>query len=229
MRYYCSESKNSKTIVERFIEMCETRKQIFLAGPKGSEFNLLLKEYCDSFKADPSIMINLQITMMEESVVSDVMTLLSTRQQPSIVAIETRANFDEVNEKRLLRFLNNPSLSNVRFFVLMEDFDPFDENNPYPEAVTKRAKESLFMLPPLRERLADVSYFAVQLLNHGDKPNTLKFAKDAIELMLSYTWPGNYEELANVISVLLVGGNKNGVISRRRLEETINLSRTTPI
>ena len=232
MRYYCSQSDNSKLIVERFIQMCETHDQVFLAGPKGSEFTVLLKEYCGSFDADPNTMINLQITMMEESVMNDVLDLLGKRAYPSIVAVDTRGNFNEVTEKRLLRFLKNPSLSNVRYIVLMEDFDPFDENNPYTPAITELAKESLFMLPPLKDRLADVAYFTAQLLdekNPGAAGVPFRLAKDAIELVLSYDWPGNYEELAHVMNVLTTAGARNGIISRDRLEETINLSRTAPI
>lgn len=232
MQYYCSQSDNSKLIVERFIQMCEAHEQVFLAGPKGSEFTLLLKEYCGSFNADPSTIINLQITMMEESVVNDVLELLGKREFPSIIAIDARGNFNEITEKRLLRFLDNPSLSNVRYIILMEDFDPFDENNPYTPAITERAKESLFMLPPLKDRLADVAFFTAQLLEEKDSGAVsvpFRLAKDAIELVLSYDWPGNYEELSHVMGVLTAGGVRNGIISHDRLEETINLSRTAPI
>ena len=233
MRYFCSESNNSKLIVERFIEMCEANEQVFLAGPKGSEFSLLLKEYCASFETDPSVIVTLQVTMMEESTVEEVMEIVGKRQRPSIMVVETRGNLDEISEKRLLRFLDNPSVTNLRYIIILEDFDPFDPDNPYSQAITERAKESLFMVPPLKERLADVSFFAAQILSGADESvpvsQPLKFAKDAIELMLSYPWPGNYEELAGAMRVLAMGGARNGIISRARLEETINLSRTKPI
>lgn len=233
MRYFCSESNNSKLIVERFIEMCESNEQVFLAGPKGSEFSLLLKEYCASFETDPSVIVTLQVTMMEESTVDEVMEIVGKRQRPSLMVVETRGNLDEISEKRLLRFLDNPSVTNLRYIIILEDFDPFDPNNPYSQAITERAKESLFMVPPLKERLADVSFFAAQILSGADElvpvSQPLKFAKDAIELMLSYPWPGNYEELAGAMRVLAMGGARNGIISHARLEETINLSRTRPI
>ena len=233
MRYFCSESKNSQLIIGRFIEMCEANEQVFLTGPKGSEFNLLLKEYCASFETDPSVLLTLQVTMMEESTVNEALEIVGKKQRPSIVVIETRGNFDEISEKRLLRFLDNPPIRNMRYIILLEDFDPFDPGSSYSPAIVERAKESLFMVPPLKERLADVSFFATEILGGSDQSihiaQPLKFAKDAIELMLSYSWPGNYEELAGAMRVLAVGGAKNGIISRARLEETINLSRTKPI
>lgn len=233
MRFYCSESKNSKLIIERFIHLCETRDQVYLAGPKGSEFILLLKEYYNSFDANADALINLQVSMLDETVVGEVLSMLSDREHPGLIAIDTRGNYSNITEAILLRFLDKPAFTNVRIFILLEDMDPFEETNPYSAVLTERAKESLFILPPLKERLADVAHFSMQLLREYEAVagigNPLEFDSAATDLLLSYPWPGNYEELSHVIKVIVMAGVKGGLITRNRLEESIGLMRTSPL
>ncbi|HET9838968.1 MAG TPA: sigma 54-interacting transcriptional regulator [Candidatus Angelobacter sp.] len=52
-------------------------------------------------------------------------------------------------------------------------------------------------LPPLRERPEDVLGIAQQVL-HQHYPES-SFSQDAVEALLSYSWPGNIRELKNII------------------------------
>ena len=74
-------------------------------------------------------------------------------------------------------------------------------------------------LPPLRERVVDISMLTEYFLKHfgGSNPPTL--TADASAALESYTWPGNVRELRNVIerAVLLASG---GVITRNDLPIT---------
>lgn len=57
-------------------------------------------------------------------------------------------------------------------------------------------------LPPLRDRLDDISELADHLLNRfrgKASPGKRHIAEDAITLLRSHVWPGNVRELANVI------------------------------
>ena len=48
-------------------------------------------------------------------------------------------------------------------------------------------------LPPLRERREDIAMLAKQFLKHG------RLRSDALELLATYSWPGNLRELRNAI------------------------------
>ena len=57
-------------------------------------------------------------------------------------------------------------------------------------------------LPPLRERRADIVLLAARFLKtlQGDPPHAVKgFAPDALEVLVSASWPGNVRQLQNVI------------------------------
>ncbi len=84
-------------------------------------------------------------------------------------------------------------------------------------------------LPPLRERGNDVivlaKYFLTKFCKELGKTNVIGFTEEALELMKSYTWPGNIRELINVIRKACVLSDKN-VIDVNDLDirfENINL------
>jgi PAS domain S-box-containing protein len=61
-------------------------------------------------------------------------------------------------------------------------------------------------VPPLRERKEDIPYLVEFFINHfNQKYKKKKFiTKETMNLLLSYTWPGNVREVANVIERLSV-------------------------
>ena len=79
-----------------------------------------------------------------------------------------------------------------------------------PELITEgRFREDLYyrlngisvIVPPLRERVADISplarHFAARFARKGTKP--LELAEDAVAALEAQTWPGNVRELRNVV------------------------------
>ena len=79
------------------------------------------------------------------------------------------------------------------------------------------------VLPPLRERVADIPLIAHHFLRQYGGANPPRLTEDAVEALQAYAWPGNVRELRNVIerAVLLATG---GVIRASDLP----LSRSAP-
>lgn len=68
-------------------------------------------------------------------------------------------------------------------------------------------------IPPLRERRNDIPLLALSFLKHfaGDMAKTISGISDeAMDILLSYQWPGNVREFQNVIerSVILCKGSE---------------------
>jgi two-component system nitrogen regulation response regulator NtrX len=64
-----------------------------------------------------------------------------------------------------------------------------------------------FLVPPLRERLQDISILARHFLNeysaaYGKKPREL--SETATDVLLRYPWPGNVRELRNLVERLVI-------------------------
>jgi DNA-binding NtrC family response regulator len=68
------------------------------------------------------------------------------------------------------------------------------------------------VIPPLRERVEDISLLALHFLDkfclENDRP-AMGFSPEAMRALKSYAWPGNVRELQNVVerAVALVSGN----------------------
>lgn len=72
----------------------------------------------------------------------------------------------------------------------------------FREDLYYRLQGFLIHLPPLRERGNDVILLANQLLQEvaGDNKLPIKrFSKEALEVLLKHTWPGNIRELKSVV------------------------------
>jgi two-component system nitrogen regulation response regulator NtrX len=62
-------------------------------------------------------------------------------------------------------------------------------------------------VPPLRERREDIPLLVTHFLQEFSLENGRRiktFARDAIDLLMSYAWPGNIRELKNVIERLVI-------------------------
>ena len=80
-------------------------------------------------------------------------------------------------------------------------------------------------IPPLRERREDISLLLSHFLDKFNKKNRLDlegFSDESIEIILSYSWPGNIRELKNMIERLVVL-KRNGRISPQDLPKNLRM------
>jgi hypothetical protein len=217
--------------VEGFQLMCETYPQVFLTGPQGSEFEVLLQEYVTHRSGEEGELVYLSAGILDETLLGDVIGMRPQGKDPTVIALKISSSIDLVSERQLLLFLENPAFKESKYVVCMEDFDPFTSECPYPETLRNRAKDSLFMIPYLNERLADVAHFTRVLMERNGPRGSERIAltPGAIDLLLTYPWPGNYHELKWTIEVLLAAPPRSRKISRERLEEVLVLGRTAPL
>ena len=70
------------------------------------------------------------------------------------------------------------------------------------------------VVPPLRERRADIPMLAYYFLNKFttamNKP-IKNISKEAMDFLVNYDWPGNVRELENAIERAVVVGKKNSI------------------
>ena len=88
------------------------------------------------------------------------------------------------------------------------------------------------LLPPLRDRLGDIA----ELSRHFAERAAIRFAlppsmpsPDDIQLLMSYSWPGNIRELAAVIDRAAILGNGRGLEVAKSLGVTTGPSDMSPM
>ena len=87
-----------------------------------------------------------------------------------------------------------------------------------------RLNGACLRLPPLRERLEDLSALAVYFLNrHAEelKRKAPELNQETMEVLLSYHWPGNIRELENVARKMVALGETTLAIADLRVVRII--------
>lgn len=76
----------------------------------------------------------------------------------------------------------------------------------------QRLNTFVLRLPPLRERPEDVIYYANLFLDELREDSAhFSLMSDAIQELLSYSWPGNIRELKSVIQRIVILSNKTSI------------------
>ena len=101
-----------------------------------------------------------------------------------------------------------------------KDMKKIVAENKFREDLFFRLGEFIITLPPLRERLDDIPFFARKFMIEAEMEMNKQIKEidnDALDYLRQYDWPGNIRELRNVIrrAVLL---SEDGVIRNTHIE-----------
>lgn len=118
-------------------------------------------------------------------------------------------------ERRIRKIGGNKDIPvDVRIIVASnEDLSEAVKKGVFREDLYHRLNEFKIEAPPLRDRPDDIKVFAthfLELANEELGKSVKSFSPDVLELMHSYSWPGNIREMKNVIkrAVLLASDNQ---------------------
>ena len=150
-------------------------------------------------------------------------------------------------QTKLLRFLQErefdrvggrePIRVDVRIVAATNrDLESAVKENRFREDLYHRLNVIPIILPPLRERTADIAALAEHFLRRfaaESKKHFTTLADDALAKLKAYHWPGNVRELANVIERAVVLGSgptltvkdlPNRIVAVAPLDQNDNLS-----
>jgi DNA-binding NtrC family response regulator len=126
------------------------------------------------------------------------------------MGVETQAKVLRVIEdKRFERLGSNETLiSNARLIsATNRSLKTLSEQGKFREDLYYRLCVVQIDLPPLRERKSDIPFLIDSFINRFSlayRTTPLKIAKNALEVLLEYSWPGNVRQLKNYIERAVV-------------------------
>ena len=92
----------------------------------------------------------------------------------------------------------------------------------FREDLYHRLSVILFRVPSLDERKDDIpALIRFFLEKYTDGGKTRSFSPEAVDLLVSKSWPGNIRELDNVVDRLLILGDD--VVSAQNVRDYVNL------
>jgi transcriptional regulator with GAF, ATPase, and Fis domain len=119
------------------------------------------------------------------------------------MALPTQAKILRVIQEREFERVggNQPIRCDVRLIVATnKDLEEMVKKELFREDLLYRIKVFSILLPPLRGRKEDIPLLAEYFLATGrQKEKNLVLSEEALQLLLSYSWPGNVRQLQNVI------------------------------
>ncbi|MCK4333431.1 sigma 54-interacting transcriptional regulator [candidate division WOR-3 bacterium] len=139
-------------------------------------------------------------------------------------SLAMQAKLLEVIEERIIRRLGESKKRYVNLrFIVATNRDLKDEvrEGRFRDDLYFRINTVTLSLPPLRERREDIpefiNFFLKKFSTEFNK-NVTEIANDVMQALITYPWPGNIRELANVIerAILLARGR---VITRDLLDQ----------
>jgi two-component system NtrC family response regulator len=97
-----------------------------------------------------------------------------------------------------------------RLIVAMnKDLEKEVQAGRFREDLFYRLKEVEISIPPLRERIIDISHLAKYFIHkyHENNPSILGITEDGISFLQNYSWPGNVAELESAIKRVMIQAN----------------------
>ncbi|MDH5572286.1 MAG: sigma-54 dependent transcriptional regulator [Gammaproteobacteria bacterium] len=127
-----------------------------------------------------------------------------------------------IQERMFERVGSNKSISaNVRIIAATHrDLDTEVEEGRFREDLFYRLNVFPIEMPPLRERVEDISLLIDELITRMEyeKRGSVRLTQAAIGALCKYKWLGNVRELSNLIERLIIM-HPNGVVDMRDLPE----------
>jgi len=143
------------------------------------------------------------------------------------MSVDIQAKVLRILEEKMVRRVGEKEERTIDFRVISatnRDLSKAASENKFRQDLYFRLEEYPIYLPPLRDRKEDLPLLAQHFLQEFCESNNMpskKLSKNAIQMMVKYSWPGNIRELKNVVRRTAIRVNTDLIdkIDFGRLEE----------
>ncbi len=230
---FITESKKIKEVLDITLRAAKTDSSVLLLGESGVGKELFAEQiHINSPRAnEPFVRVNcaaLPENLIESELFGHVKGSYTDAVKDRMGRFELADNgtifLDEIAElplnvqAKLLRVLQQQTIErvgssqsiklDVRIIAATnKNIEKLVENEKFRTDLYYRLNVLPIYIPPLRERPSDIPVLTDFFLNRMRKKTKKKIqgiSEEALDLLLSYTWPGNIRELENVIERAVV-------------------------
>jgi two-component system nitrogen regulation response regulator NtrX len=219
-----------QTIRKLIDKVAPTNSRVFLTGPAGVGKELTAREIHRNSKraAGPFVVLHCK-SDSEHSIEEQLFGVEATSTTQRTLGLLEQAHegsvyLDEVTElsldvqAKLVRFLHEQTFKRVGgaqkvtvdvrvIAASQQNVQTFIDEGLFREDLYYRLNVMPLPLPPLKDRLEDlaelISYFVERLSRHASVPKR-DFSESTIAALRRYEWPGNINELRNVVERALI-------------------------
>jgi len=208
LKHLADGAEASRRFVRLLWEATRVDRYLFVGAPPGSEIELITCELSDWFGFENLPIHQFSIGQIESlEVLQTIRELPGQNQVSKLVAVtdfgEATRSQIELLQKLLAadpKFLpGGREVSWVFFLDITRYPQLLPETSP---EIFNLVKKHLVVLPPLRDRLNDLSTYLKHHLEiyagREDNPTRARLSPGAVAVLLDHAWPGNYAEVLDV-------------------------------
>ena len=185
-------------------KVMNTDLPVLISGESGTGKSLIARAIHDfsDRRSQPFVLA----TSADLSGVDGIATLLAKSRGGSLL-IDEVADFDDDGQARLVRLLDIADSHAPRILATSQaDLVQRVEEGRLRKDLFYRLGGVTIAVPPLRERVEDISLLADHFLTRGEREigTTRRLSAEARNVLRVHTWPGNVRQLENVLKRLVV-------------------------
>ncbi|KAA2317234.1 response regulator [Pseudooceanicola sediminis] len=154
------------------------------------------------------------------------------RSKGGTILFDEIADIDGEVQARIVRMMDGPQDMLPRFMATSQtDLNRAMEDGDLRQDLFYRLTGATINVPALRERVDDIPLLVEHFLHRAEREGAMRryLAEDALEMMRTYSWPGNVRQLENAIRRLVLTA-RTDEISRAEVESVLgNQPETEPL
>lgn len=202
LHFLADENQASKRYIQATWDQVQDNSQIFLTGPAGSEFELILKEITH-WKGQGGLKNHYFSAgqLRKESVQQTLESLPTDDEYSKVVGIGDLSTLSIDEQAWLLDFIKQgvgvPGQEALSYIFWVDNLKALNMD------LQIVVRNPLIKLPPLRERPGDIAIYTKRFLKEFSleqgRQDPPVFSGAAKNLLLHYPWPGNFSQLLKVL------------------------------
>ena len=194
---------------------------VLLIGETGSPFEIIARFFHK--KDTPWV----QPTRAEQII--DIPSELLNKATNGVLYLGDISQFGKNIRQGIAFLVNKADKHNTRIvFTSSRPLNELLDNSQSDTRLMSVLSSAIINIPSLRQHSEDIPFIVNKLLNEISPNRSIKFATPAMNRLRQYDWPGNFEQLKNVVNSLVLNCEQNEIseIAVSRLLNQFNTDET---
>ncbi|MFP5114740.1 PrpR N-terminal domain-containing protein [Bacillaceae bacterium C204] len=225
-------SEPLQKILQQIDKYSGMNEPVWIMGEEGNGKELIAQSLYLKRKSNDEPFITLHCDLLSEELLKDLISEGFFRKYANnVVYLKSIERLNPFTQKELYHFLKKEDVKTPKWVVSSEDtIEERVKNGTFKQDLYNLLAQLKIHIPPLRERGEDIEklvHIFISELHPKYGNEVVGIRLDALEELANYDWPGNVEQLKQVIEQL-VPQSQSYYIEKKEVETVLNQLKQQP-